>query len=156
MIYTYILCRFGQMNKKIEQWIAIYEKKVGKFERDERFSLFYLPDKGFCELTATDNMVVIGQVSGDGRFWKKFAEDVAQRLGLKVCGCYCWRDSTHAWARLFGFKVDRVEGRGGLKRYYGTGKNGGWGMMTEAIFDDGKRHCSVTWEVIPDNEKFSI
>lgn len=143
------------MNKTLEQWIERYNKKIPEgFKRDERFTLFYLPDKGFCELTATDKIVVIGQVSGDGRFWKEFADNVARHLGLKVCGCYCWRDSTHSWARLFGFKVDKVDECDGLKRYYGTGKDGGWGLMTEAIFEDGKIHCFVTWEVVQNDERF--
>lgn len=141
------------MKQSYNQWIARYEKKVGKFERDERFALFYLPDKGICELGATGNMVVIGQVSGDGLFWKNFAEGVACKLGLKACGCLNWRGSIRSWAKLFGFKIDKVEERDGLKRYYGTGKNGGWGMATEAIFENGEHHSTVTWEVITTDEE---
>lgn len=137
------------MNRTFDEWVARYEKKLKKkFKRNEKFALFYLPDKGFCELLATEKMMILGTVSGDGRFWKKFAEDYARRLGLKVCGTFCLRREIRAWINLFGFKVLHVEDKGNFKRYYGEGKNGGWGLMTECAFEDGSRAHYVTWEVV--------
>lgn len=139
------------MNRTLEQWIERYNKKIPEgFKRDERFALFYLPDKGFCELTATDKMIIIGQVSGDGRFWREFAEKWARKLGLKVGGTICCRKEAEAWIRLFDFKVDKVDEVNGCKRYYCTGKNGGWYVMTEYVREGGRRECLVTWEVVTD------
>ena len=62
------------MNRTLDEWIERYNRKIPEgFKRDNRFALFYLPDKGFCEIVATDLMVIINQVSGDGLFWKKFS-----------------------------------------------------------------------------------
>ena len=139
------------MNRTFEEWVERYNKKIPEgFKRDEKFVLFYLPDKGFCELCATDKMIVIGQVSGDGRFWKNFTENVARKLGFKACGTICGRKEFRAWIRLFGFKIDKVDEENGLKRYYCTGKNGGWYVMTEFIREGGRHECFVTWEVVSD------
>ena len=96
--------------KPFEQWIAAFNKKVPEgFQRDERFTLFYLPDKGLCELAATEKMMIVGNVSGDGRFWKKFAEKLARKFGLKVGGTTLVRTTFSAWARLLGYKLVSVD-----------------------------------------------
>ena len=65
--------------KTLPEWIELYNRKTPEpFKRDERFRLFFLPDKGFCEIGNTEKMIVINQLSGDGRFWKKFAEEYGQ------------------------------------------------------------------------------
>lgn len=136
------------MTRTFDEWVERYNRKIPeKFKRDNRFALFYLSDKGFCELLATDKLVVMGQVSGDGRFWKKFAEDTARALGLKACGTYCGRKEVLAWIRLFGFKVTKIEEKDGFKRYHAVGKDGGWYLMTECVFENGVRSHWVTWEV---------
>lgn len=136
------------MNKTFEEWVETYNKKVtGGFKRDIRFALFYLPDKGFCEITADDNMIIVGQTSGDGHFWRNFAEKLARKMGKKVCGTICARKESRAYIRLFGFKVDKQDEENGLKRYYCTGKNGEWFVMTEFLCENGNKHCYVTWEV---------
>ena len=136
------------MNRTFDEWVERFNRKIPKkFKRDDRFALFYLPDKGFCELLATDKMVILGQVSGDGRFWKKFAEDTARVLRLKACGTYCGRKEVLAWIRLFGFKVTETEENGGFKRFHGETDDGRWGLMTECVFEDGMRAYQTTWEV---------
>ena len=70
------------MVRTFEQWVAAFNKKVPEgFQRDERFTLFYLPDKGFCELMPTEKMMIVGNVSGDGRFWIKFTAEISRKLG---------------------------------------------------------------------------
>jgi len=136
------------MNRTLDEWIARYNKKVSeRFKRDERFALFYLPDKGFCELGVAPDIVVLWQVCGDGRYWKNFAEDVARKFGKKVCATLCERKEIRAWIKLFGFKSTKTEERNGFKRYNCTGKNGAWGMMTEIEIDGRRRAYQVTWEV---------
>ena len=98
------------MNKTLEQWAEDFNKKTPeKFVRDERYELFYLPDKGFCEIGVTEKMLIIHQLSGDGRFWKNFAEKLARLMNLKVCGTWCIRKEILAYIRLFGYKIIEVE-----------------------------------------------
>ena len=136
------------MNRTLGEWIEFYNKKAPeKFKRDERFTLFYLPDKGFCELFASEKIVLMWQVCGDGRFWKKFAEDVARKFNLKVCATLCTRREVKAWIRSFGFKIDKVEDKDGFKRYHSTDKGGNWGLMTEVVSKSGNHEYWVTWGV---------
>lgn len=140
--------RAPSADKTLREWIERYNRKVPEgFKRDKRFALFYLPDKGFCELLATDKMLILGQVSGDGRYWKKYAEDCARELGLKVCGSHCTRREIAAYIKLFGFKVTDTEDKGGLKRYRCEDAQGYWGLVTECVIDGGRRAYYVTWEV---------
>ena len=143
-----ILSLVRSMNRTLDEWIARYNKKVPEgFKRDERFALFYLPDKGFCELGLTEHTVLIWQASGDGRHWKNFAENVARKFGKEVCVTTCERKEVRAWIKLFGFKVTKTEERDGFKRYHGVGENGAWGVMTEVEIDGRRRAYQVTWEV---------
>ena len=138
------------MNKTFEQWAELYNKKTPeKFERDKRYELFYLPDKGFCEIAATDKMIMIHQVSGDGKFWKDFAEKVARKMNLKVCGTICIRRQIKAWIRLFGYEVAEIENLpDGLKRYHCKNKIGKKGLLSPAYkYDSGEQAYFVTWEV---------
>ena len=138
------------MNKTLEQWAEDFNKKTPeKFVRDERYELFYLPDKGFCEIAATDKMIMIHQVSGDGKFWKDFAEKVARKMNLKVCGTICIRRQIKAWIRLFGYEVAEIENLpDGLKRYHCKNKIGKKGLLSPAYkYDSGEQAYFVTWEV---------
>ena len=74
------------MNNTLDEYIKKYEQKTkDKFKPKEGFKLFYLPSRGFCEIgTTKDNsMLMIYQMSGDGRFWRDFATVFAQMLGIK-------------------------------------------------------------------------
>ena len=141
------------MNRTLDEWIARYNKKIPEgFKRDEKFTLFYIPDKGFCEMTATDKMIVIGQASGDGVFWRDFAEKIARKLGLKTGGFFCRRERVLLWARLLGFTVTEADEENGLKRYRGTDKNGRWAVMTECVLDNGCHAYLTTWGIKADED----
>ena len=140
--------RAPSTNRTLEEWIERYNRKVPEgFKRDKRFALFYYCAKGFCELGVTNEMVIVGQVCGDGHFWKRFAEDVARELGLKVCGAYFVRNEVPAYQKLFGFTVWKQEEKNGFKRYHGKSTDGRWGLMTECESENGHRAYWVTWEV---------
>ena len=138
------------MNKTLEEWIKFYETKTKeKFVRDENYELFYLPDKGFCEIAVSDKMVVIKQLAGDGRFWKKFAEEIARKMNKKVCGSWCVRKAVRAWIRFFGFRIESVEELpDGCKRYHCKDSQDKRGLMSPA-YDNNDKHKAyfVTWEV---------
>lgn len=76
----------------MEQWIALYNKKVPTgFKRNERFELFYLPEKGFAEVMDTGKMLLVYQVCGDIKFWRTFVEKIARKLGYTHAGTMCVR-----------------------------------------------------------------
>ena len=136
--------------KTLLEWIELYNKKTPEpFKRDERFGLFYLPDKGFCEIGVTEKLAVINQLSGDGRFWKGIVEDLARKMNIKACGTICVRKAIKAWMRLFGFKIVETEDLpDGLKRYHCINDEGKKYLMSPAArFKNGEYCYYVTWEV---------
>ena len=76
----------------MEEWVALYEKKTGeKFKRDERFVLFYLPEKGFCEVADIGKMLMANQMCGEIKFWRAFVEDLSRKFEYKTVGTICIR-----------------------------------------------------------------
>ncbi len=134
----------------LEEWIAKYNEKTPEpFKRDERYSMFYLPDKGFCEVGRSGDLVVIHQLAGDARFWKKHVSDMARKIGVKVCGTWCVRKEILAYIRLFGYRIYKTEETGdGRKRYYGIDSEDKKGLASPAFtFADGTQAYFITWEV---------
>lgn len=136
----------------MQSWIDKFNRDTGdKFERDNRFELFFLPDKGFCELGTTDNMLIINQLCGDGRFWKDKVDEVARQLGsISFCGCTCIVRNIKAYIRLFGYKIESVVSLSDgasqfLCRHKKTGKEG---KVSPAFIykDTGRQAYYVTWE----------
>ncbi len=134
----------------LDEWIALYNKKTPEpFVRDERFAFFFLPDKGFCEVGASGDLVVINQLAGDARFWKKHVSDMARKIGSKMCGTWCIRKAILAYIRLFGYKIYKTEETGdGCKRYYGIDNEGKKGLASPAFrYESGEQAYFITWEV---------
>lgn len=136
----------------LEEWETIYNAKTPEaFRRDNRFQLFYLPDKGFCEVGQTGNMLIINQLCGDARFWKSEIEKLARRLGnIAMCGTWCIRSGVKAYIRLFGYRVAReiklVDGdRQFICKHKKTGKQG---RVSPAFRykDSGNQAYFITWE----------
>ena len=115
--------------KTLDEWIALYEKKTGRvFQREEKLRLFYYPEKGFCEVGVdTNNKIVMAyQLCGDGWFWRRMLEFIAESLGFPCCGTICIRH-IKPYIRFWGFTIDKTETTDdGLPRYHciekGTGK----------------------------------
>lgn len=138
------------MKRTLEEWIKIYEKKTGvKFEADPRAKLQFDAEKGFAEFGATDNQVVIGQLCGDAKYWKKVGEILARQLGLNHLGTFCIR-KIEPYIKLFNVEIDMTEEAGeGLSRYHGHFKDTG----KKALFSPYARNAAgnvvylVTWEI---------
>ena len=134
----------------LDEWIAFYNKKAPEpFVRDERYELFFLPDQGFCEVGQTGDLVVIHQLAGDARFWKKHVSDMARKIGAKVCGTWCVRKEILAYIRFFGYRIYKTEETGdGRKRYYGIDNEDKKGLASPAFTcADGTQAYFITWEV---------
>jgi hypothetical protein len=135
----------------LDEWIDFYNRKTPEpFKRDERFNLFFLPDKGFCEVGQSENIIVIRQLAGDARFWKEKVSDMAAKIGVEMCGTWCIRKEILAYIRLFGYRIYRTEKLpDGLKRYYGINKDTGKkGLASPAFrYESGEQAYFITWEV---------
>lgn len=134
----------------LDEWIAFYNSKTPeKFVRDERYEFFFSPEKGFCEVGMTKNMLVIHQLAGDARYWKNRVSKAARRIGLKMCGTWCIRKEILAYIRLFGYKIEyKEELPDGLSRYHCKNKKGKHGLASPSFRykDDGTQAYFITWE----------
>lgn len=133
----------------LDQWIEKYNAKTPvNFKRNEQYDFFFLPDKGFCEVGMTNDMVIIHQLCGDARFWKEKVSEMARKIGAKKCGTWCIRQAINAYIRLFKYKVYKTEKTTeGLIRYYGIDNNGKKGLMSPAFrFETGEQAYFVTWD----------
>lgn len=132
------------MNRTLEQWIDRYNKKIPEgFKRDKRFALFYLPDKGFAEIMNTGNMIVVNQLCGEFKFWRKVAERLAQQCGYTHAGTICIRN-IEAYIRMAGFVPYDIEYTVQGDRYFCKDKHTGQkGQASPA----GEGTYYITWEV---------
>lgn len=138
-------------SKTLEEWIELYEKKTNlKYEEpDKRTIRFFFPDRGFAEIGAAKDMVVIGQMSGDGVFWKQVAEVLAMERGITHLGSWLVRNP-ETYLKLFGVEIENVEEAvPDMKRYYGKFKDTGKKVLItpEGRMTNGNVRYIVTWEI---------
>ena len=141
----------------LEEYIKKYEKKTkDKFKPKNGFKLFYLPDRGFCEIGLTavhadkSVMLVIYQLCGDGKFWRDYATLTAQNLNIKKIGSICIRKNVEAYIRFWGFKITKKEPLDdGSFIYYAENKDGKTARLAPVRIHDDPSRISyfVTWEV---------
>lgn len=135
-----------------DEWVDFYNSKNPQdpFNRDERFNLLFLEDKGFCEVVFDEQMVFIGQVCGDARYWLKNIEDAARKIGIRHGGTVDIRSQIKAYLRLFGYKItETIDLPDGNKRYLAVHRETGRKLRASPAFsyDDGKLAYGVTWEI---------
>lgn len=141
------------MCASLREWIDKYNRKTPEpFKRDERFELFFSPEKGFCEAgTSPDGkMLIIHQLCGDGKFFKQKIEEAARASGIKMCGTWFVRRDIKAYIRLFGYRVEEEETLpDGSKRYRLREKNTDrQGFASPAWrYATNERAYLITWEV---------
>ena len=138
------------MNKTFEDYVARYEKKTqGKFERNEDLNIYFLPDKGFCEIGVKENKIKVGAVCGDGKFWCNFANEIARRMDLKLGTVYFSRQMPKAYIRLLGFKiVEEKENSQGTKDFICVNDEGKNATVIPAYKDKNDNEIyRVLWEV---------
>ena len=136
--------------KTLDEWIALYEKKTGEaFQNKEGFRLFFLPERGFCQMRVDGKLLVLSQVCGDGQFWIDHSQIMASVTGCNAVGTFAVRKNIEAFIRLGGYRVDRTEELlNGLKRYFCVHKDGTKGQVSPyGKRDDGSVVYMVTWEV---------
>lgn len=133
-------------SKSLDEWIELYNKKIPEgFKRDKRFTLFYLAEKGFAELSEDGTMIFIYQMCGEFKFWRFFVETLARKLGYKSAGTICIRH-VKPYIRLAGFIPYKIEKTPQGDRYFCIDKNTGQkGQASPA----GEGTYYITWEVPP-------
>jgi len=136
----------------LDDYIQKYEKSTNeKFKPHPGFKLFYLPDRGFCEyhIDSTNDIVMIYQLSGDGKFWRDYGILLAQLTNCHHLGTICSRNNIKAYIRFWGYRIDYEEQLpDGLLRYHCKQKEtGNSGLCSPAWTDCGKVSYYVTWEV---------
>lgn len=128
----------------MNKWIERYNKKIPEgFKRDERFALFYLPEKGFAEIADTGKMVVVNQVSGELKFWRNVAEKIARRRGRSHICTFCSR-SILPYLRLAGVKINKTVATEFGTAYFFEDKNTGQKGQAKPA-NDGSYF--IVWEV---------
>ena len=137
--------------RTLEEWIKIYETKTKlKYEKpDPRTVRFFFPDRGFAEIGITQDMVVIGQMSGDGVFWKQVAEILAKERKISHVGTWIVRN-VEAYIKFFGVEIEDVEEKeSGLKRYRGKFKSTGKKVLLtpQGKIRNGNIRYIATWEI---------
>ena len=136
------------MNKTLEEWIEFYERKTGKkFKPEENYKLLYRPDKGFCEISASDNAILVGAVSGDGKFWKSSADLLARYMKFNFCRSINIRKNIRAYLRLFGYRITKITEENGLKYIESKNKDNKICGAFECIFEDGSHGYFLNWQV---------
>lgn len=137
----------------LNEYIKKYEQKTKeKFKPKEGFKLFYLPERGFCEIAITqkNKMLMIYQLCGDGKFWRDFALVLAQTLKIKKFGTICIRKNIEAYIRLWGFKITKKEPlNDGSFIYKAENKEGNKARISPIRIHEDTSRISylVTWEV---------
>ena len=132
------------MNRTFAEWVALYNKKVSpKFKRDERFALFYLPEKGFAEIGDSGKMIIVNQVCGELKFWRGVAENIARQRERSHLGTICLRPVL-PYLRLAGVRItNQAETEFGTRYFFEDKHTRQKGRASPA--DDGS--CFITWEV---------
>nr|DAS84523.1 MAG TPA: hypothetical protein [Caudoviricetes sp.] len=137
----------------LDEWIAFYNRKNPQdlFQPTEGYEFFFVPDKGFCEVCFRADMVIIAQLAGDARYFKEKVEEAARELGIHEGGTICIRKEIRAYARLFGYRIERTEELpDGTRRYYATHRDTGkWFLASPGYTYDetGTTAYLVTWEI---------
>lgn len=136
---------------KLDEWIELYEKKTKeKFEPHAGFKLFYLPDRGFCEIKVDSEkkIVMIYQACGDGKFWRDYGLLLADLTGCIVLGTICCRKNVRAFIKLFGFSVKKeIDLDNQVKRYICVDKFNKKRLLVSPVITDKKTIYYITMEV---------
>ena len=137
--------------KTLDEWIKLYEKKTRlPYENtDKRMVRYFFPERGFAEIGISKDMVIVGQLSGDGLFWKRVAEILAMERGITHLGCFLVREP-ESYLKFFGAEIEKTEDVGdNLKRYFCKFKDSDKKALIspQGKMKNGNVRWIVTWEI---------
>lgn len=113
--------------KTFDEWVAHYEKHSGEdFSPHKGCKLFFIPERGFCEIAIGDDLLIIYQLSGDARFWHDFCLCLCDVLNLRAIGTICTRN-VKSYIRFWGYAItDTVHLPDGQEQYFCQHKRNDW------------------------------
>ncbi|AXB82594.1 hypothetical protein ACG98G_04770 [Megasphaera hexanoica] len=132
-------------------WIQEYEKRTGdKFQALPGFTLWYLPDRGFCQWKPMDKnkTILCWSLCHDAKFWRDALECVALQFGYDRIMTVCILP-IKAYIRYWGWKIEQDFVKDdGLHRYICSDKQGREVVITpKCVFKDGSVNYFVTNEL---------
>jgi hypothetical protein len=97
----------GFPTKTVREWIAYYERHVGKkFRPIWREKFVFDAERGLLGFVFTDDgeALFVAHMIGDGRYWAEVARDLMHRSGRRVVRMMTSRNPD-AWMRRYGGRV---------------------------------------------------
>ncbi len=139
--------------KTFDEWKAFFEKKTGDtYCEPEGYETFFLPERGYIQMKVDGDMLLIYGLTGDGRYWRDFAETIARSLGMKCMASICTR-KVLPYIRFWGWSVEYEDEQDGTCRYYCRDKQGRQVILTPKHYDDNGELCYwVTQYLVSDDE----
>jgi len=98
--------------KSLYEWLKLYYAKTNEYPNSYPGSEFIFDEEhGFCVFIRDNNVLIIGEVCGDGRYWLKFLCNKAKELGCSTLRFWTARNYK-AFIRKFGFYyMEIIEGK---------------------------------------------
>jgi hypothetical protein len=89
----------------LSDWISHYERKTGEtFRGWPHAELAFDAECGFCVSIQDGDILLIGEVCGNGRYWLRFLVQKARELGCTKVRFGTYRNPA-AFTRKYGFEV---------------------------------------------------
>lgn len=89
----------------ILEWLAFYKKKTGEsFQGWPGADFIFDAERGFCVSIKDDDVLIIGEVCGDGRHWVDWLTMMAKQQGCTKLRFWTKRNPA-AFSRKFGFML---------------------------------------------------
>ncbi|MDD4437218.1 MAG: hypothetical protein PHS04_04185 [Tissierellia bacterium] len=96
------------MIKTLDKWITEYENKTGEKHTVPiagHLRLYYVPDRGYAEISLIDGCVVIYETCGDAQFWHDFGVILCQENNRKYLMTVCIR-AIEPYIRFWKWKIN--------------------------------------------------
>lgn len=87
------------------EWIKLYNKKTGEYPNGYPGSEFIFHEEhGFCVFIKDDDVLIVGEVCGDGRYWLWYLVKKAKEFGCIKLRFWTNRNPA-VFTRKFGFTL---------------------------------------------------
>ncbi len=138
------------MRKELLGWIQEYEEKTKeKFYVLPEFTLWYIPERGFCQWRAMDKdkTILCWNLCHDAKFWRDALECVALQWGYDRIMTTCILP-IKAYIRYWGWEIMQTFKKDGMYRYICKDKQDREVVITpKSVNEDGTVNYFVTNEL---------
>lgn len=140
------------MSKRMDlmEWVKLYQEKThDTIQSLPDFTVWWLPDRGFCQWTTLpdDKTILCWALCHDAKFWRDSLECVALQFGYDRIMTVCILP-IKAYIRYWGWTIMQDFEKDGVHRYICKDKNGREVVCTpKSQNDDGTYNYFVTNEL---------